>query len=136
MRYVVPIILLLPILSIAQEEQVECTEFHEGVFVYQDTLEEFIVVRTETEQFEVNTEKKEVTVADVEWTTNCNYTLEFKSMPSGYKFLHGKTLKVFINDTFEGGYTYTSRLKGVVSKWTLITYDGEVPDYSNWSGAK
>ena len=128
-------LLMLPICAVAQDEP-QCTDFVEGTFVYKDTLQEFIIIRTGDEHSEINTDKKAVSVATVDWVKDCQYNLEFRSMPKGYKFMHGKTLKVFITDVFEDGYSYTSRIKGVVTKWTLVRYDGEIPDYSKWDGAE
>lgn len=135
-RLLVISILFVPLSLHAQKQKYECPDYYEGVFTYKDTLEDYIIIRTMTEQIEINTKKKEVSVAEVEWIQECNYDLTFRSLPRGYKFLEGKTLRCFINDMFYDGYSYTARMKGVVTKAVLVCYEGEVPDYSKWDGAE
>lgn len=134
MKWMISLVFCAASLSGMSQAGEDCKLFHEGTFVYQDTLEGVYVIRTASQQIEIDENDKTVSIAAVEWMQDCNYDLTFTNLPKGDKFLHGKTLRCFINEVYEDGYLYTARMKGVATQAVLVRYDGEVPDYSKFDG--
>ena len=100
----------------------DCSNFKTGNFKYQDTnLSNWIVIRNDSLQIEVDNAINKETIAIVKWVSDCQYNLTYKKViDSSMNSLLGTTITVDILSTSEKSYTFEAYNKEFSFKNRMI----------------
>ncbi len=109
--------LVFPLLSFSQPQTITCKDIRNGIFILYSPADESMSTYTRNGyvQKEINPQKHETTLWDVEWKSDCLYTLKYNS---GYedrskyeiKFFHKHTVVVQILSVTENYYIFKTSM--------------------------
>lgn len=67
-----------PIVTFSQTRKIPCQKIKDGTFYFRPQgFQELIVIRQDSIQIEINTQKKDTSFWNVQWQNRCSYTLKF-----------------------------------------------------------